>query len=901
MHKLIPPLITISVLCFVLFIFIPSFALAQSDDLQELPPETEMDQGAEDLAELDAELSEYFESFIAFQVRKTQGDTFFRVMMNIDETPYLNVDIVMKKWMEMKGKCQLEQLLCQYVLHFNNERFILDGQKKLLSRSTSTMSFQIPENGMIIVEDQIWLRYDLWKDWVPVSITWSLSRYLLKFLLSYPSLKALAGQRQNQREKYQKFRKDKAELESIPAVYPKEKFRNELRYKVRAAQEVDNIQQDAIRTQDIELTYEYNADILKGTLRVSGNVSQIQQEVATESLNFSTWKYTRYGQKYFHLFEMGDIKLDRQLLMPSLLVNTGVHIQRLEQRKGAGNISLRGFAPIGTEVDLYHNGLLIGSTVVTQEALQVGIDVLSMFEGEQKIGIYQFEDIVVEGGGLMSLQLFYNDGSYKEEIIRIASDNSLILAPREFDYQVYYGKAEKDTVLYANFRYGVISNVSAGLHAYSVEQDPSVEGMESNQSFFSFDLALRPFYGISLLSEFMSSGTGGGQALLSYISYFFPHSIEFELRLLDETSPVYEYFSGDEKSPEYKRIRHSVGLGRWFWMAEYMENLSKQQLDLNIRYRVSSRISSFYEPQFEKSLELPAQSTHIIGAEMTSEHHAARLAQIISDTSSDTTFRYQFQGKKVYNWDFSFSLSRSQEGNASFTTMLVWKPREEFSARLSASEGERTAQATWTDIITQKNGPKSSNDFGTGTLTGVVMIPARGDQVAYPLGGVTVTAGSKKGVTDSKGRYIITGIPPYQRISVGIDPASLDVGLTPLKSFEILQFRPSTHIRYSPQLTWSTGLDGMVEREIPSDRDVFIYVVDQRGNVFKKVKLESDGFFIIEGLVPGVYQLEVRGLDDPLPPASVVIEEGMDWVPAIQFEASDQTIIPLESDSPVEQ
>ncbi|MGK5095037.1 hypothetical protein WDW89_23885 [Deltaproteobacteria bacterium TL4] len=827
----------------------------------------------------------YYEGFIAFQVRKNQGNSFYRVMMDQEEHPYIDMEDALFHWMEMRGSCDVETRHCIAESPIKKHTYQINGKTFQLQSTALEDPLSFPAEGLIFVEDKMWLRYDLWEQWVPVTVSWSLSQFFLRFIPQYPPLKDVTQQREELRKKYLKNKVERERIESIPPLAPTDIFRNELRYRLQYSQELTRLQEEGVRAQFSDFFYEYNADYLEGTLQGSGSFTQIESQKQIENIDFSQWRYTRLGQKYFHLFEMGDLRLSETLIVPSLMLKTGFRLQRLEPEQGVGILNFSGFAPIGTEVELYHNGLLVAFTKV-QPLPESKLDVLGLFDAADGTGIYEFQDVHVSGGGVLSLNYYYPDGFSKEEIIRIAPDNGRILAPKNWDAQFYYGDAPSGEIAHVDFRYGLLSNGSMGLHFYQLydELQSLMVGVDQFMGIAGVDLAYRPFYGLTLLAEKLQSEISTDYGVLVNISYFNPHVIELEARFLDPLSPFYRIYSGEQKSTEFYQLTHNITYKEWAWQARYFQNTIEQALQPTLRYRISYQWSIYTEPEFKRFFNGEYTDKKMYGAEYSSEYQGVKLVRTLQNAFGDTTFTYRFQGKELVPWDLTFNLTLPDDNETRYSLSILWNPTSKINTSLRIYEQGQSGQINWTDIISHKQGPTDPRHFGMGTLSGRVMVPARPDQLPLPLAGVVVKAGTQRGVTDINGKYIITGLPTYQRIEVKLEPSSIDIGLLPKKDFEVVIFRPSTQIEYDPELTWSAGIDGSVELEPEPQLEISIEAINESHQVVSFGTVEVDGFFVIERLTPGTYWLQVKGHPKPPPPFKIVVDEGVDWISGIHIK-----------------
>jgi|GEM_PF-6244226 len=63
-----------------------------------------------------AQVPQLVEAFIEIRVTKTRGSSFYRVMVDEQERPYLDVVDVFERWFDMNADCQIERFYCQAVM-----------------------------------------------------------------------------------------------------------------------------------------------------------------------------------------------------------------------------------------------------------------------------------------------------------------------------------------------------------------------------------------------------------------------------------------------------------------------------------------------------------------------------------------------------------------------------------------------------------------------------------------------------------------------------------------------------------------------------------------------------------------------------------------------------------------
>ena len=335
--------------------------------------------------------------------------------------------------------------------------------------------------------------------------------------------------------------------------------------------------------------------------------------------------------------------------------------------------------------------------------------------------------------------------------------------------------------------------------------------------------------------------------------------------------------TGDKVTTEFDRLTYNLSYWDWLFLSELTKTKEKQKSRFNLRYRVSGTITGYLETVSEQYNEADPVAINKVGADYTTLSHAFRCERIISDTESAWNASYRYK-RKDNVWQGSASVRIPDEGDGIFIASLTWRPTDNIATSIRKHDENESAFASWSDVYSYSPGPKTWDEFAHGTLSGKVLLPSVEGQPMASMAGIEVKAGSKKGITDETGLYVITGLPVEQRIEVTINPSSLDIGLVPEKEVAVIRFRSGTHIEYNPNFISSVGLDGYVDLkgQVVDDISIdIIRILDRK--VVKTVQVESDGFFVIERLRPETYELVVKGAPTPFPPKTLELRPGDIW------------------------
>ncbi|MBT4288866.1 MAG: hypothetical protein HOD92_16185 [Deltaproteobacteria bacterium] len=800
------------------------------------------------------------EEFILFQTGKESGESFYRVMVDFEERPYLDVQAVLGKWLNLFPDCKPDILSCQANHYLRNKNYWIDGLKKeygdQLERSTPK---KLPENALVKHEGNLWLRYDIWSQWIPVTTNWSVNEYHLTFFPQFTLLNELIEARQKHRKLMVIKHEKQQKKDNKKPLMPEGSFRPELKYQIME----ERYTEDGVVNNTVKSAL--NVDLWQGTLKVGGSFSQYNTEKQTTESTDSYWNYKRKHQPLFEVLEFGDMRLDRTILMPAMVAKNGIRLDHIENNVGVEILNQQGVAPSGTEIDLYYNGFLINTTFVGED------------------GLYTIDNYSVPGGEYARLVFYYPNGSQKEEIIKIASDNGWILNDGEWNTRLFTGEKDWGQVSRLDISHGFTERGTLGLQTYTITKDQSIE--EEQLSLSGAYFAWRPFYGLYLMFESLESEFGTDYAVQSDISYFFPLNLKLEAHKLTEESPLLSLFQDNKQTTEFKQISYNIGIARWLWQVTITDTLEKQEYFSNITHHFNPNFFMFIENEHSQIKEANHLQQHRLGAELNYNQHNIQLARTSGKVQNSWSLGYRLKSQEKQSWYITFNLMKPDEDEINFQASLTWCPIPQIKAGLRKQTDNSAVWASWSDIIAVDPGPETWDEFGTGTLSGIILSPVADGEEPFPMEGVLVKAGSKKGITDQDGFYKITGLPTDQRVEVQIDLGTLDIGMMPKQEEEIIYFRPGTYITYNPELMANIGLDGYLnlKKEIPAEASFDVIRASDQ-TVLMTVFIESDGFFIIEGLVPGNYLLKLKGVFEIPKNYPLELKDGDVWLSGVTLE-----------------
>ena len=806
----------------------------------------------------EAEQMTYYESFVLLRIGRSRGDSFYRVMMDDDETPYLEVTDILSHWLEFKKvECNPDRMYCQAVMLPSNKVFWLDGQEMQLGdsgeRSKQKTLFQ---RDLILKEGKLWLKHDVFEKWLPLYSVWSLKYYSMALQPYYLT----ADQRKKERATNRKReiqRKKQAELLSQQTVFlPNHTPSVETRHQINLQKSTDE------EGQSLHSQVDLSADIYRGNFLLS---AQAAESELLSSSELSFWRYQKLNGEHYYLFDAGYTNSNSDLLISSFNLKNGVRIDQIKKHKGAGKFEHIGHTISGSEVDVYHNGFLIHSTVADSS------------------GRYQIPATFSAGGDNFTLKFFHPDGSETNETIRIAPDNSKILKPKQWDHQLILGQLSQNAQQsYGQItsRYGLSQSISMGAHLVSL---PHLSNDKNNPT-IKLDLAWRIVDGINLLTESYVHPEGLDWSSQMDIVTFNRHNLQIILGFFSDQSPLLETPGVAGNSRKRGSFIHSMQLGRWRTLEAIRSSESETQLSWKLDRRINRLMNLSSQADYNQPVD--GDNSYSMTLENTTDFsETLNLGVKLNSSESNYQASGLLRKKAAPGGKISFALgySMSKVEDPLYSLNATWKIAKNVHSSISALNDTVVVNIGWRNIWASNIKHKPWQDFSTGSVEGIIMSPKDENGNRQPLEDVSIWAGSKKSLTNQNGRYQITGLPPDQKIQLRTDPNTLDATIAPIEKSRQVRLRSGSSYEYSPELTWTAGMDGVVFNRNILSIDAKIQVLDESGTPIQLVSLEEDGFFLAESLTPGKYTLVIVNGGLNTLPLEITIPENTDWLPAVEW------------------
>lgn len=827
-----------------------------------------------------ASAAELQEEDIALNILPDQQSQFYNVRMNAAEQPYLNLEDLLRNWFGLRLQCDTAALQCQTVIPPAGVHAAIDGMNHRLTYGR--VQSQLPKDALALRDGKLWLSYTALARWLPITARWDLQQYRLTLVPQFKTPEALkiAHNRSLQQQQAVKQRRNKER--AAPLDKPKDPWSIESRYRLDWA-----LDQNA--KSRLGISSETHLDVLKGTLYFSGARGY---DFAPSQTDPFYWNYSVTKPGYVHLLRVGHTETENSLLLPYLTLKRAFEFERLPPSQGSGG----GFQYVGrtmpsTEVDVYRNGVLLDTQIASSD------------------GSYKINTPAAVQGDIYTIKFYYRDGTRSEKQIVISADYGLVLAKGQTDVQMISGEIDRDTTprfTHMAWRYGLLDSLSLGAHVLSL---PSDLGHAVGAGMF--DLAWRPKPWVDLLADAMQSPKGTDYAAESNISYFDQHTIRLQLTHINNDSPIVytrsltplsllqsEVYDTDQSWS----VQDIYSRKTWRFSTQYIDDVAGRTVNENITGNLGDDWSMTSEYGYTWSKQSQAQNQQFLIGTLNYRFTLGQLLSLShvwqSSSVGSTVVSYRLQGNGQTYWDALLNCEVPNEGQVNVYGTVSWRSKKHWMVSMSFDNHSVNAVLTFQGIFGDGYRDRIYSNFGTGSVEGYVMAPqSSADSKKVPLAGVEVNVAGNRATTDEHGHYFIAGIPVAEREIVRVRSDTLDARYLLDDKVEAVQLRPGTIVHYNPVMRWSGGIDGFVvaDDKIPKGVEVLVKSVES-GEVLARTHVEEDGFFVLDRLPVGEYDLELS--DKQIKPTTlkqhVKIPQSSDWLSGVSFDITKVHLAQLQ-------
>jgi len=384
---------------------------------------------------------------------------------------------------------------------------------------------------------------------------------------------------------------------------------------------------------------------------------------------------------------------------------------------------------------------------------------------------------------------------------------------------------------------------------------------------------------------------GGGYAFQAFSDYFSNHSIQILYKNLPESSP-FLYLSSS--STQYQAWRFFLAQDNWSLPKGF--NLQTQYQVSSLQNEITTQLSGYINNYLVPSLQAgwtqtPGQAyqpTLTLGN--TFNFNASNSLQYTNTwargTPASNGLTYVF---RPLSNQYSFSSGVQQGGGQAFSYnwSASWNPTPDWSLQVTGTKDTWTIGVSYVGAASLNGLMHNPNNFGLGTVKGVLMSPAAPGSPPEPQSDVTVTAGGVKAETNAKGEFEINGVPVNQKIDLKVDSSTISGNYAAQYNAIPIYLRPGTMIHYNPPLTNTIGIDGVINivyNKHQINQGSYILAESENGQLRRIGLIDpTTDSFVVNNLNPGTYKLMLEGVKNPPKPVIVEIKPSDTWISNINI------------------
>lgn len=810
---------------------------------------------------------EVSEAFIGLRVGNG-GSSFYRILVNEDEDPYLDVNTFLKYILGLNSECNIDRKLCSVVLPRESSLRWLDAESLRMSNSQGDGEASLASDDVVVKDGSVWLHYQALERWLPLKAVWSLRSYEMSVNPYFKLPDEILSQRENARLRQldNKKKRERMSSESDTTVPGSGNYFYEARAEIKATQTTG-------QKHGVEASYEVGADLFQGRLQaggayLDGDVDPVQY-----------WRYERFDNSISEYMALGQVFYEGNLIHQSRMLEDGFKMVRYYQANGSGAFDLSATVPGEAVVDVYRNGFYEDTVVA------------------DKLGQVVLKDMQASSGEVITLRGVSKEGEEIEQRFKISGSINQYLSPNEWDYEFTGGSDDLGEIQSLSLKYGVDSNLTAGLTlnntSNTVQEDLSALASVSYRPHHKVSMQWQKEIGNNNWAYDIDMSLWGGHDVRVFGQHLTSDSQELKM-------------AGD--SPVFNAVEHQWGTSRVQTETRIMHSEEvqsvRERLGLKIQHRWDMRLG--LERSWRKDVH------EVLNAwELKHVYALPKGSKVELGVSGDNYQRRWLAGLRWLGdtqapWsnrtgDNRYSLVATIQGNESGvepSVGLKWHHGDAISGLFEVNKNKAKAEVRWKFGFAKKTGRslekwhrQSWDSFGKGTVYGRLVRPGFKGMAGDPLPNTKVMFSDSQTTTDEYGYFMIEGLPVHQTIPVRVDISSLDIDLAPEKEQWRVKLRPGTVLELNPKLLWSVGIDGYVSEASYKTGLQLVFNHETQGEV-AKVKVEPDRFFIAERLAPGDYSIDLIYPSAPSKRAFLSLNGTQNWVSDVEINPARTTGAP---------
>jgi LysM repeat protein len=600
---------------------------------------------------------------------------------------------------------------------------------------------------------------------------------------------------------------------------------------------------------------QYSSQLLYGDFTIRQNL-------------YSTRELENISLKYPYIFKDKTVTLGDSFIQGNDILGYNSKIRGFSVsdngytvNRSGREITIRGEAPKNATVEIYQNGKITDYQDI---------------DGNE----YEFTLATRSHNDAFKIKIYDRNGVFLEERDINVMRGRGLLDVEEWDYNFFYGQNPQgdnkawDDQKYG-IAYGVTNNLTYALDYYDTRNEDKLYQYSKHMAVYRFSNLFIPLVTqFSYYDSFLDNSEGYIGELKSEL---FSHKLSYS----------YERYSHqlaqDENKDSYQEAEMSGNYGR----SDYFFRFSSKQYqsraesiyDTGLSYDVSKAIR--INVDLGKTVRNQSKRQSNYKGEIGFDYNQGDFTYNIDanyDQRRDAKWRYTARLRKRLrqssNYAFQLEVSYDESDDARLDMSFEYKFNDFFKTEAnyrSNREQPYEVRASYEKVINMKNPFMANNSKypDRSYLEGTVFIDKNGngqkehDEAA--LAGVGVRIGQNQVKTSTEGAFYLSDISPYRSHNVVYDYSGtmLDPTLR-VNTAEELILIPASGKKIAVglvPLSLVMGSISLPKTDSKTSNKFFSYaeiVVEKDGIYHSSIKPEYDGFYVLQDLKPGKYNLEVN-------------------------------------------
>jgi hypothetical protein len=602
---------------------------------------------------------------------------------------------------------------------------------------------------------------------------------------------------------------------------------------------------------------EYSSQLLYGDFNIRHNI-------------YATGELEDISLKYPYIFKDKTVTIGDTFIQKNDILGYNTRIRGLSVsdnnytvNRSGRDVTIRGKAPRNAMVEVYQNAKVAD---------------YQRIEGSE----YQFTLEMRSNNDAFKIKIYDRNGVLLEDRIVNVMQGRDFLSQGEWDYNFFYGqnpqgenKAWDDQKF--GIAYGVTNNLTYAFDYYDTRNEDKLYQYGKHMAGYRFSnlfvpLVTKVSYYDSLLDD--SEGYIG-----EIKSELFSH------KLLYSYERYSHQLAQDENKDSYQEAEMSGNYGRsdyfFRFSSKKYQDRTENIYDSGLSYDVSKaiRINVDLGKTVRNQNERQSNYTGELGLDYNQGDFTYNI-----DASYDQrraakwqyTARLRKRLRQNSNYSYQLEVSYDESDDVSLEMSFEYKFNDFLKTDAnyrSNREQQYKVRASYETVINLKK-PLAANNAkypDSGYIEGTIFIDENANGVKdideEPVVGVGVSIGQNEEETDSEGAFYLSDIKPYRSNKLTYDYSGIMIDPTlRADNDQTVKLLPASGKKISVGLVPLSLIMGSIylpeiEDKISNKFFSYVEIVVEKDNIYyTSITPEYDGFFVLQDLKPGKYDLKINYL-----------------------------------------